>query len=134
MPGRPASVAIPEHIARQRQMQQMAAGAIQNLRVQLTSEIFSRLSAWRFKTQITGIVNKAQHEANPFGVPLADEDLPPIEVRGDVDVNMEAKFAVHAANTLLHHLGLLKVEQEVAAETPVGENRTDGGIILNGGK
>lgn len=102
-------LAVPQHVANERQIAIAAAQSIANLRVNFAIAIYQRLAAEKYGITAAMMAARAKQELDPLN--LGNIDIPDIDIRANVDLNSEAVFSIHAANTLLHHLGVLKAEE-----------------------
>jgi hypothetical protein len=136
-----AGIAVPEAVARERQMAEMAVNRVQALRVHVATETYTKIVASEYHLRAMAAVKKAEQEANPYGVRDSDEveKEMPSDVPIAVDLNGAAHMSLQAADCLLFHLQMIDKNRNIlmpvqappaAEENAIGEKRSGGGIIL----
>ena len=92
----PNGIQVPQHVASERNLAMAAAANISQIRSNFSLAIYQRVIAKTYWRELDN----------------AHQDDPQSVIRDNVDCNNEAVFAIHAANVLMHHLGILRTEEE----------------------
>lgn len=124
-------IAVPQHVAIERQRAAQQLQMIGGLRVEIAKDIFSKLAAQKHVASIQAAAMRAKEEVDPFDTKSREEienEAPAVFTA--IDLNPEAEYSIHSANTLLHHFGMLKAQAEAvnALQSPPEEKA---GIVLN---
>ncbi len=140
----PAGMALPQHVAQERQIIAMAEAQVKSLHIAITKDVYARIVSNEYSAKSFTASRKAAEDADPYNtlddeivqqrLKEAQQDLSETTPKA-VDVNAAAKASIRAANCLLFHLGMIddngrpivEIERVEEPARPAGE---PSGIIL----
>lgn len=130
-------MALPPGVQAERQQQMAQLVIIERTRLQIASEIYSKIVSQEYVMAAAAAVHVAKKEADPFNTKGGDEldEALPEAIPFSVDINTAAGFAMNAATCLLCHAGMVNEEGRPIVSGPSPqpqEPAADKGIILGG--
>ena len=113
----PPSIAMPEHVAKEKQAEQqqqqreaMAYAQVGQMLFEVSREIYGRIISNEYTMATAAATHKAVKDADPFGV--RDDDEIREEVEGQsapisIGLNSAAQMSIQAAKVFLYHHGMI---------------------------